>query len=105
MVQAATTSPTTGTMQYTICPCSSDVCRIRFDLTVNISIIGFKQFFNHFNTFTSYFSYDIQLIIYLQSFMLSGPYLPATPNAGAESDDGKFLILSIFQNELSLIVK
>jgi len=54
MVQTATTSPTTGTMQYTICPCSSDVCRIRFDLT---------------------------------SFMLSGPYVPATPNAGAESDD------------------
>ena len=44
-------------------------------------------------------------MIYLQSFMLSGPYVPATPNAGAESDDGKFLILSIFQNELSLIVK
>ena len=95
MVQTATTTPTTGTMQYTICPCSSDVCRIRFDLTVNISIIGFKQFFNHFNTFTSYFSYDIQLIIYLQSFMLAGPYLPATPNAGAESDDGKFLFLNI----------
>merc|ERR1712018_599392 len=54
MVQTATTSPTTGTMQYTICPCSSDVCRIRFDLT---------------------------------SFMLPGPYVPATPNAGAESDD------------------
>merc|ERR1712038_1936911 len=54
MVQTATTTPTTGTMQYTICPCSSDVCRIRFDLT---------------------------------SFMLAGPYLPATPNAGVESDD------------------
>ena len=32
--------------------------------------------------------------------MLAGPYLPATPNAGAESDDGKFLILNTFQYEV-----
>ena len=37
--------------------------------------------------------------------MLAGPYLPATPNAGAESDDGKFLFLNIFQYEVLLIVK
>ena len=35
--------------------------------------------------------------------MLAGPYLPATPNAGAESDDGKFLILNTFQYEVLLI--
>ena len=35
MVQASTTSLTTGPMTYTICPCSSDVCRIRFDFTVS----------------------------------------------------------------------
>ena len=34
MVQTASTSLTTGSMQYTICPCSEDVCRIRFDFTV-----------------------------------------------------------------------
>jgi len=33
MVQASTTSLATGPMTYTICPCSSDVCRIRFDFT------------------------------------------------------------------------
>jgi len=33
MVQTSTTTPTTGTRQYTICPCSTDVCRIRFDFT------------------------------------------------------------------------
>ena len=32
--------------------------------------------------------------------MLAGPYLPATPNAGAESDDGKLLILNVFQYEV-----
>jgi len=31
MVQSASTSLSTGSMQYTICPCSADVCRIRFD--------------------------------------------------------------------------
>ena len=34
--QASTTAPETGTRQYTICPCSADVCRIRFDFTVSI---------------------------------------------------------------------
>ena len=34
--------------------------------------------------------------------MLAGPYLPATPNAGAESDDGKFLILNTFQYEVKM---
>jgi len=33
MVQTASTALTTGSMQYTICPCSDDVCRIRFDFT------------------------------------------------------------------------
>lgn len=33
MVQASTTSLTSGQMTYQICPCSSDVCRIRFDFT------------------------------------------------------------------------
>jgi len=33
MVQASTTTLATGPMTYTICPCSSDVCRIRFDFT------------------------------------------------------------------------
>jgi len=33
MVQDASTTVAQGTMTYTICPCSSDVCRIRFDFT------------------------------------------------------------------------
>lgn len=33
IVQASSTSLTAGQMQYTICPCSSEVCRIRFDFT------------------------------------------------------------------------
>lgn len=33
IVQAASTTLTAGPMQYTICPCSDDVCRIRFDFT------------------------------------------------------------------------
>ena len=36
MVQASTTSLATGSMTYMICPCSNDVCRIRFDFTVSI---------------------------------------------------------------------
>ena len=35
MVQASTTSLATGPMTYRICPCSDDVCRIRFDFTVS----------------------------------------------------------------------
>lgn len=33
IVQAATTTLAAGAMQYKICPCSNDVCRIRFDFT------------------------------------------------------------------------
>merc|ERR1711884_308983 len=33
MVQDASTTVEEGTMMYTICPCSADVCRIRFDFT------------------------------------------------------------------------
>merc|ERR1711884_872670 len=33
MVQDASTTVDQGTMQCTICPCSTDVCRIRFDFT------------------------------------------------------------------------
>jgi len=33
MVQDASTTVEQGTMMYTICPCSTDVCRIRFDFT------------------------------------------------------------------------
>jgi len=33
IVQASSTSLTAGPMTYTICPCSTDVCRIRFDFT------------------------------------------------------------------------
>lgn len=33
IVQSASTTLTAGPMQYTICPCSDDVCRIRFDFT------------------------------------------------------------------------
>jgi len=33
MVQDASTTVAEGVMQYTICPCSTDVCRIRFDFT------------------------------------------------------------------------
>jgi len=33
MVQDASTTVDEGTMMYTICPCSTDVCRIRFDFT------------------------------------------------------------------------
>ena len=34
MVQDASTSVAQGVMMYSICPCSADVCRIRFDFTV-----------------------------------------------------------------------
>jgi len=33
IVQASSSSLTTGHMSYQICPCSTDVCRIRFDFT------------------------------------------------------------------------
>lgn len=33
IVQAASAALNAGSMQYTICPCSTDVCRIRFDFT------------------------------------------------------------------------
>jgi len=33
MVQASSTSLAAGQMTYTICPCSNDICRIRFDFT------------------------------------------------------------------------
>jgi len=33
MVQASSTSLAAGQMTYTICPCSTDICRIRFDFT------------------------------------------------------------------------
>jgi len=33
IVQSGMTAPTAGSMTYTICPCSADVCRIRFDFT------------------------------------------------------------------------
>jgi len=33
IVQTTSTALTAGAMQYTICPCSDDVCRIRFDFT------------------------------------------------------------------------
>jgi len=33
IVQSSSTSLGTGSRQYTICPCSSDVCRIKFDFT------------------------------------------------------------------------
>ena len=35
IVQSSSTSLGTGSRQYTICPCSSDVCRIKFDFTVS----------------------------------------------------------------------
>jgi len=33
IVQASSTTLSAGSMMYTICPCSQDVCRIRFDFT------------------------------------------------------------------------
>lgn len=33
IVQSTSSTVTSGAMTYTICPCSSDVCRIRFDFT------------------------------------------------------------------------
>ena len=39
--QASSTSLGVGSRQYTICPCSSDVCRIKFDFTVkNYSLLN-----------------------------------------------------------------
>ena len=35
IVQAASTALGVGSRQYTICPCSTDVCRIKFDFTVS----------------------------------------------------------------------
>ena len=35
MVQDASTTVAQGVMMYKICPCSTDVCRIRFDFTVS----------------------------------------------------------------------
>ena len=44
MVQDASTTVAQGTMQYSICPCSADVCRIRFDFTVGqLSFISYKN--------------------------------------------------------------
>ena len=36
IVQASSSNVDAGQMQYRICPCSSDVCRIRFDFTVRV---------------------------------------------------------------------
>ena len=43
IVQAASTSLGVGSREYTICPCSSDICRIKFDFTVCYFIIDSRR--------------------------------------------------------------
>ena len=57
IVQASSNSLGVGSREYTVCPCSSDVCRIRFDFQVH-----------YFNDIMKYRLFWIKLImIYIAS--------------------------------------
>jgi len=77
IVQTASTALGTGSRQYTICPCSSDVCRIKFDFT----LFNLAAPFTATVGATTYFS-DVNLHIgdcQTDTFSITGPAFAGSP--------------------------
>ena len=74
IVQASSTSLGVGSRQYTVCPCSVDVCRIRFDFTVS------KYFHTRFITHLLYKCFCLILInVIYHQYQRCSIWLPHIP--------------------------
>ena len=78
----------TGRYQYTICPCSADVCRIRFDFTVNKEYdLKNMDYISKWFYFWCINPSMIFLCFVFKDFDLAGPYT----NVGTQKADSTML--------------